>query len=120
MTKKGEKKAKAANTNKGPRQPTLPAEGMARKRIPALDKPADAYQKVKDKWQALGREVTAKKQELIAAARDALALEPGDGVKTYRYEGHDGETFDVEYSRKTKENVKVTQVAKAGADEDNE
>jgi transcriptional regulator len=115
MTKKGEKKAKAekaANTNKGPKQGTLPAEGMARKRIAEIDKAAEAYRVERNKRQAQTKVEKAKKQELIQIARK-------HGIKVYVYEGEDGEELEVEYTEATTENVKVTQVAKAGADEDN-
>lgn len=123
MTKKGEKKqkaAKAANANanataapKGPKQGTLPAEGMSRKRIAELDEAAEAYRVARNARQEKTKVEKAKKTELMAVARK-------HGINVYVYEGEDGEELEVEYTAETKENVAVKQIAKAGADEDNE
>lgn len=85
MTKKGEKKT-AANTNakKAPKQGTLPADGMARKRIDELDAAAEAYRAARNKRQDHTKIEIEKAAVLLAVARKY-------GISVYVYEDEEGD-----------------------------
>lgn len=115
MTKrpKAPKKAKADTTASEPKPSKasqLKIPGTERKRIAKIDEAAEAYRIQRNKRQEETKKEKAKKQELMAVARE-------HGVQVYVYEAEDGEEFTVEYTSEAKENVKVTKVPDGEDDE---
>lgn len=107
MTKKGSKKTEVKKTEtdapKKTKQLGLPAEGMARKRIPELDTAAEAFRAQRDKRMKEQKLEKEKKTELLRVAKKY-------DQKVYVYESEDGEEFGVEYEEETVENVKVKKI----------
>lgn len=106
-------------TDETKKQQTLPADGMARKTIPALEKPTQEYLKARNKRQAATRVEVQTKTNLLTAMREHVKQLPKDAKDRpfYAFEDDEGE-LQVAYLDE-KFNVKVKKAAAAG-DEDEE
>lgn len=109
MTKKGTKTKKAAKPAaakkpaKKPKQLKLPAEGMARKSIPEVEEAAEKYREARD--------TRMEHTKLEKAAKSVLQeVAKKHGVSVHLYESEDGEEYEVRYTAKTDEDIKVSKV----------
>lgn len=103
MTKKGTKQKTEKKARKT-KQPSLPAPGMERTKIPDVEEAAAEYLKARNKRQ----EQTKVETEKMAVLVEALTKH---GVKVYKFDDDEGEEQVVE----VKDKVKVT-VRKATTD----
>lgn len=80
-------------------------------RIPEIDKAAEAYREVRDTRMQYTKSEAQAKSHLMEVAKK-------HGVTAYVYDSEDGEEFKVEYTAKSKENVKVRSVKADDAGDD--
>jgi hypothetical protein len=80
-------------------QQTLPAEGMARKKIPAIEKAASKYRAIRDERMALTKEEVQARNNLVDAMTD-------NEVDVYKFDDAEGEELTVELDTTTKVKVK--------------
>lgn len=80
-------------------QQTLPAEGMARKKIPAVEKAALKYRGIRDERMQLTKEEVEARNGLVAAMTEAE-------ITVYKFDDAEGEELTVELDTTTKVKVK--------------
>lgn len=107
MTKKGTKAETKNEKTRKAKQPSLPAPGMERTKIPDIEDAAAEYLKARNRRQ----EQTKVETERMAVLVEQLTKH---GVKVYKFDDDEGEEQVVEVKDKVK--VTVRKVTSDGAD----